>query len=132
MANAFFVRCDCRNRRFTGGKSRFLQEADGRKGIASAADELCGSALIGLSAFVNNGLGADYDTGDSSIGNFYGYYFKQTSNIDSSGNAWEQIGYSGSYYFAGNYDGSNYTILNMTSTGKMMGMVLPPPDCSTG
>ena len=46
MANAFFVRCDCRNRRFTGGKSRFLQEADGRKGIASAADELCGSALI--------------------------------------------------------------------------------------
>ena len=45
MANAFFVRCDCRNRRFTGGKSRFLQEADGRKGIASAADELCGSAL---------------------------------------------------------------------------------------
>ena len=46
MANAFFVRCDCRNRRFTGGKSRFLQEADGRKGIASAADELCGSAYI--------------------------------------------------------------------------------------
>ena len=45
MANAFFVRCDCRNRRFTGGKSRFLQEADGRKGIASAADELCGIAL---------------------------------------------------------------------------------------
>ena len=45
MANAFFVRCDCRNRRFTGGKSRFLQEADGRKGIASAADELRGSAL---------------------------------------------------------------------------------------
>ena len=46
MANAFFVRCDCRNRRFTGGKSRFLQEADGRKGIASAANELCGSALV--------------------------------------------------------------------------------------
>ena len=46
MANAFFVRCDCRNRRFTGGKSRFLQEADGRKGIASAADELCGIAFI--------------------------------------------------------------------------------------
>ena len=45
MANAFFVRCDCRNRRFTGGKSRFLQEADGGKGIAIAADELCGSAL---------------------------------------------------------------------------------------
>ena len=46
----FFVRCDCRNRRFTGGKSRFLQEADGRKGIASAADELCGSAQGKISA----------------------------------------------------------------------------------
>ena len=44
MANAFFVRCDCRNRRFTGGKSRFLQEANGGKGIANAADELCGIA----------------------------------------------------------------------------------------
>ena len=45
MANAFFVRCDCRNRRFTGDKSRFLQEADGGKGIANAADELCGIAF---------------------------------------------------------------------------------------
>ena len=45
MANAFFVRCDYRNRRFTGGKSRFLQKADGRKGIAYAANELCGIVL---------------------------------------------------------------------------------------
>ena len=29
MANEFFVRCNCKNRRFTGGKSRFLQAADG-------------------------------------------------------------------------------------------------------
>ncbi len=58
MANAFFVRCDCRNRRFTGGKSRFLQEADGRKGIASAADELCGIALKNALAMPNNQLQA--------------------------------------------------------------------------
>ena len=55
MANAFFVRCDCRNRRFTGGKSRFLQEADGRKGIASAANELCGSAFHSLQATQTKG-----------------------------------------------------------------------------
>ena len=45
MVNEFFVRCNCRNRRFTGCKSRFLQAADGGKGIASAANELCGGAL---------------------------------------------------------------------------------------
>ena len=32
--------------------------------------------------------------------------------------AWEPIGYSGSYYFAGNYDGDGHTISNATSTGK--------------
>ena len=26
MADEFFVRCNCKNRRFTGGKSRFLQQ----------------------------------------------------------------------------------------------------------
>ena len=46
MANEFFVRCNCRNRRFAGCKSRFLQAADGGKGIASAANELCGGAQI--------------------------------------------------------------------------------------
>ena len=50
----FFVRCNCKNRRFTGGKSRFLQEADGRKGIASAADELCGSAIAFIYKAVHN------------------------------------------------------------------------------
>ena len=45
MAYEFFVRRDGRNRRFTGGKSRFLQEADGGKGVTSAAAELCGIAL---------------------------------------------------------------------------------------
>ena len=36
------------------------------------------------------------------------------SNIAS----WDPIGYSGSCYFAGHYDGGGYTISNATSTGK--------------
>ena len=45
-ANGFFVRCKCKFRRFTGGKSRNLHAADGGKGIARRAAELCGGALI--------------------------------------------------------------------------------------
>ena len=41
----FFVRCKCKFRRFTGGKSRNLHAADGGKGIARRAAELCGDAL---------------------------------------------------------------------------------------
>ena len=44
MNSEFCVRYDCRNRRFTGCKSRFLQEVDGAKGTSSAAAELCGVA----------------------------------------------------------------------------------------
>lgn len=33
MMDKFFVRCNCKNRSFTGGKSRFLQAADGGKDI---------------------------------------------------------------------------------------------------
>ena len=40
----FFVRCKCKFRRFTGGKSRNLHAADGGKGIARRAAELCGGA----------------------------------------------------------------------------------------
>ncbi len=49
------------------------------------------------------------------IGNCYGYYFKQTADIDLTGVAWEPIGYSGSYYFAGNYDGGDHSITNAVS-----------------
>ena len=41
----FFVRCKCKFRRFTGGKSRNLHAADGGKDSASRAAELCGGAL---------------------------------------------------------------------------------------
>ena len=44
ITSAFFVRCNGKNRRFAGGKSRFLQAADGGKGIVSAAAEWCGVA----------------------------------------------------------------------------------------
>ena len=39
------ARCNCKNRRFTGGESRFLQEADCAKLVADVAVELCGIAL---------------------------------------------------------------------------------------
>lgn len=75
--------------------------------------------LVTLATFVNDGSAADFDATNSSIGNFSGYYFEQTANIDMTDAAWEPIGYCGSYYFAGNYDGGNYTVSNLTSTGKL-------------
>ena len=44
----FFVRCKCKFRRFTGGKSRNLHAADGGKDIARRAAELHGGAFIKL------------------------------------------------------------------------------------
>ncbi len=84
----------------------------------STADE-----LLALAKFVNEGNAAGYDAdaqagGGGVAGNFYGYYFKQTADIDLSGVAWEPIGYSGGAYFAGNYDGGNFTISNAVSEGK--------------
>lgn len=40
-------------------------------------------------------------------------------DIDLTGVTWEPIGYSGSYYFAGNYDGGGHSITNAVSTGKV-------------
>ncbi len=40
----FCVRYDCKNRWFTGCKSRFLQEVDGAKGTFLRVAELCGDA----------------------------------------------------------------------------------------
>lgn len=53
------------------------------------------------------------------VGNYYGYYFKQTADLDLSGiKNWDPIGYSEGCYFAGHYDGDGYTISNAKSTGK--------------
>lgn len=77
-----------------------------------------------LQETINNGAAADIDAdadngGSGVAGNYYGYYFKQTCDLDLSGiKSWDPIGYSGNYYFAGNYDGGGYTISGMTSTGK--------------
>ena len=75
--------------------------------------------LIALAVFLNSGKAETFDTEAAGIGNCYGYYFKQTADIDLTGVSWEPIGYSGSYYFAGNYDGDGHSIKNAISTGKV-------------
>ena len=75
--------------------------------------------LIALAEFLNSGNAETFDTENAGVGNCHGYYFKQTADIDLNGVTWEPIGYSGSYYFAGNYDGGGHSIKNAISTGKV-------------
>ena len=78
-----------------------------------------------LASTINDGNAAGFDAdaaagGEGVAGNYYGYYFKQTADLDlSSIEDWEPIGYSGSFYFAGNYDGDGHSITNAVSTGKV-------------
>ena len=78
-----------------------------------------------LANTINNGKAAEFDadctdTGDGIPGNYHGYYFEQTTDLDlSSIENWDPIGYSGGYYFAGNYDGDGHSIKNAISTGKV-------------
>ena len=81
--------------------------------IASQAD------LTALAEFLNSGNAETFDTENAGVGNCHGYYFKQTADIDLTGVTWEPIGYSGSCYFAGNYDGGGHSITNAVSTGKV-------------
>ena len=81
--------------------------------ITSQAD------LIALAEFLNSGNAETFDTENAGVGNCHGYYFKQTADIDLTGVTWEPIGYSGGYYFAGNYDGDGHSITNAVSTGKV-------------
>ena len=75
--------------------------------------------LTALAEFLNSGDAASYDAEKAGYGNCYGYYFKQTADIDLKGVTWEPIGYSGTgKYFAGNYDGGGHIIANAVSTGK--------------
>ena len=79
-----------------------------------------------LANTINDGKAAEFDAdaaagGAGVAGNYYGYYFKQTTDLDlSSIESWDPIGYSlgESRYFAGQYDGGGHTISNATSTGK--------------
>ena len=81
--------------------------------ISSAAD------LQLLANTINDGDAAEFDADCANIGNYHGYYFKQTADLDLSDIVnWDPIGYSGSFYFAGNYDGDGHTISNAKSTGK--------------
>ncbi len=81
--------------------------------IASQAD------LSALAEFLNSGNAEQFDAENAGVGNCHGYYFKQTADIDLTGVSWEPIGYSGGYYFAGNYDGGGHSITNAVSTGKV-------------
>ena len=72
-----------------------------------------------LANTINDGKAAGFDADSANIGNYHGYYFKQTADIDLTGVSWEPIGYSGSYYFAGNYDADGHSITNAVSTGKV-------------
>ena len=78
-----------------------------------------------LASTINNGQAAEFDadctdTGDGIPGNYHGYYFKQTKDLDLSSIAsWDPIGYSGGCYFAGHYDGDGHTITGTKSTGKV-------------
>lgn len=84
--------------------------------ISTAAD------LKALADILNSGNASTYDAhgDDCGAGNFHGYYFKQTADIDLQGVEWDPIGYDGeeNSYFAGNYDGSNYVIRNAAFDGK--------------
>ena len=72
--------------------------------------------LIALAEFLNSGDAA------ANYNNCYGYYFKQTADIDLTGvDNWEPIGYSGGTCFSGNYDGDGHIIANATSSGKVDG-----------
>ncbi len=81
--------------------------------IASQAD------LTALAEFLNSSNAETFDAENAGVGNCHGYYFKQTADIDLTGVTWEPIGYSGDYYFAGNYDGDGHSITNAASTGKV-------------
>lgn len=78
-----------------------------------------------LANTINEGKAAEFDaaaaaSGEGVAGNYYGYYFKQTTDLDLSNiENWDPIGYSGSCYFAGHYDGGGYTITGAKSNGKV-------------
>ena len=78
-----------------------------------------------LASTINKGKAAGFDadctdTGEGIPGNYHGYYFKQTADLDlSSIENWDPIGYSGGCYFAGHYDGDGHTITGAKSTGKV-------------
>lgn len=84
--------------------------------ISTAAD------LKALADYINSGNAADCDADADvcgGIGNFHGYYFKQTADIDLQGAAWDPIGYSDNAgaCFSGHYDGGNHVIRNAVSSG---------------
>lgn len=83
--------------------------------ISTAAD------LKALADYINDDThpANAYDADGCGLGNFHGYYFKQTADIDLQGAAWDPIGYSDNAgaCFSGHYDGGNHVIRNAVSSG---------------
>ncbi len=52
---------------------------------------------------------------------FNGVYFKQTCDIDLAGNIWVPISDEWGVFFAGHYDGGNYSILNLFQKDSTFG-----------
>ena len=82
--------------------------------ISTAAD------LKALADYINDDThpANAYDADGCGLGNFHGYYFKQTADIDLQGAAWNPIGYSDNAgaCFSGHYDGDNHVICNAISS----------------
>lgn len=82
--------------------------------ISTAAD------LKALTDYINDDThpANAYDADGCGLGNFHGYYFKQTADIDLQGAAWNPIGYSDNAgaCFSGHYDGDNHVICNAISS----------------
>lgn len=74
--------------------------------------------LVQLADCINSGAAAPMDMNNSGPGNYYGYYFKLTNDLDMSGIKYDPIGYSGECYFAGSFDGSGHAISNINCSGK--------------
>lgn len=87
--------------------------------ISTAAD------LKALADYINSGkaIDCDIDGCGEDIGNFHGYYFKQTADIDLQGAAWDPIGYSDeSHSVSGSKLSSSRAPSNSNRAGGLVGL----------
>lgn len=75
--------------------------------------------LVQLAGCINSGGAAPVEAAENGVGNYNGYTFKLTKDLDMTGIKYEPIGHSGDNYFAGNFDGDGHTISNIKCEGKL-------------
>ncbi len=76
--------------------------------------------LVQLADCLNSSGAAPVEVDNTKkAGNYYGYNFKLTKDLDMTGIKYEPIGHSGDNYFAGNFDGDGHTISNVKCEGKL-------------